>query len=77
MIDYYWNGQNPYMGMDLEQLRYILAKAYVPYQVYFNKYSLDQALMEGTLFPELVKPWPPYYDEKVIRKQEEGEYEYR
>ncbi|MBB6217694.1 hypothetical protein HNQ80_003817 [Anaerosolibacter carboniphilus] len=46
---------------EIEQLRYMLARAYVPYQMYMLKYPLPMALQVGTLFPELVKPWPPYY----------------
>ena len=34
-----------------------LAMAYVPMQCLKNAYSLEQALMEGTLFPELNKPF--------------------
>jgi len=56
------------MQQNLEMLRYMLAKAYVPYQMYNMKYPLDKALMAGTLFPELVKPWPPYYYEDVVKK---------
>ena len=58
---------NGYTQENLEQLRYMLAQAYVPYQRYMFKYPLDQALMVGTLFPELVKPWPPYYYEEVAQ----------
>ncbi|WZL71895.1 spore coat associated protein CotJA [Clostridiaceae bacterium 35-E11] len=67
MIDNRWAYCNPYLQTDLEQLRYMLAKAYVPYQMYYHKYPLDKALMIGTLFPELVKPWPPYYYEEVVK----------
>ncbi len=58
---------NEYIYQNLEQLRYMLAKAYVPYQIYRMGYPLDKALMEGTLFPELVKPWPPYYYEETVK----------
>ena len=34
-----------------------LAHAYVPFQRYSDKYSLEEALSKGTLFPEL---WMPY-----------------
>lgn len=34
-----------------------LAMAYVPMQCLKNAYSLEQALMAGTLFPELDKPF--------------------
>lgn len=53
---------------EVKQLRYVLAKAYVPYQVYMMRYPLPMALKIGTLFPELVKPWPPYYYEEVVKK---------
>ncbi|MFZ5967899.1 MAG: spore coat associated protein CotJA [Bacillota bacterium] len=46
----------PYMA----QPGYMLAKAYVPYQIYFMKLPLDEALKEGTIFPELIRP----YDKK-------------
>jgi len=66
--DYELCYENANMQPDLEALRYMLAKAYVPYQMYTMKYPLDKALMVGTLFPELVKPWPPYYYEEVVKK---------
>jgi len=59
---------NGFTQENLEQLRYMMAKAYVPYQIYSLKYSLEQALMVGTLFPELVKPWPAFYYEEVVKK---------
>ncbi|MFW5980879.1 MAG: spore coat associated protein CotJA [Halanaerobiaceae bacterium] len=34
-----------------------LAQAYIPFQHYSEKYSLQEALQKGTLFPEL---WRPY-----------------
>jgi len=34
-----------------------LAMAYVPMQCLKNAYSLEEALMQGTLFPELNKPF--------------------
>ena len=34
-----------------------LAMAYVPMQCLKNAYSLEKALMAGTLFPELDKPF--------------------
>lgn len=62
------NYQDGCMQPNLEALRYMLAKAYVPCQMYNMKYPLDKALMVGTLFPELVKPWPPYHYEEVVKK---------
>ena len=34
-----------------------LAMSYVPYQKFNNYYSEEEALMNGTLFPELDKPF--------------------
>ncbi|HCS75171.1 MAG TPA: spore coat associated protein CotJA [Clostridiales bacterium] len=34
-----------------------LARAYVPDQVYANVFPPEEALREGTLFPELVMPY--------------------
>lgn len=34
-----------------------LAMAYVPWQQWNNTYDLDRALMTGTIFPELDKPF--------------------
>ncbi len=34
-----------------------LAMAYVPWQQWNNTYDLDRALMVGTIFPELDKPF--------------------
>ncbi len=64
MKDYLLNKDIGCTDPNLEALRYMLAKAYVPYQMYNTKYPLEKALMVGTLFPELVKPWPPYYYEE-------------
>lgn len=36
-----------------------LAMAYVPMQTLVNIYEPANALMRGTLFPELDKPWLP------------------
>lgn len=68
MRDYELIYDNGCVKPDLEALRYMLSKAYIPYQMYNMKYPLDKALMAGTLFPELVKPWPPYYYEEVVKK---------
>jgi hypothetical protein len=35
-----------------------LATAYVPPQVFSNMYPLSDALHNGTLFPELYRPYP-------------------
>ncbi|MBM7614459.1 spore coat associated protein CotJA [Alkaliphilus hydrothermalis] len=35
------------------------ANAYVPYQYYCQSFPLPEALMKGTLFPELYKPYMP------------------
>ena len=35
----------------------ILARAYVPYQVYQMSFNLNEALEKGTLYPELYQPY--------------------
>lgn len=35
-----------------------LAEAYVPMQIYGNTFDLRTALIYGTLFPELYRPYP-------------------
>ncbi len=34
-----------------------LAQAYVPFQVYVNRWEPMKALMMGTIFPELYRPY--------------------
>ncbi len=34
-----------------------LAQAYVPYQLYVNRWEPMKALMMGTVFPELYRPY--------------------
>jgi len=34
-----------------------LARAYVPYQPYVRLYPLPEALMKGTIFPNLYQPY--------------------
>ncbi|MEW9121817.1 MAG: spore coat associated protein CotJA [Thermotaleaceae bacterium] len=67
MKDYDPICETPDLNAEIGKLRIILARAYVPYQCYFTKYPLSEALQCGTLFPELVKPWPPFFYEGVIR----------
>ncbi len=43
------------------------ANAYIPYQCYVQAYPLPEALMRGTLFPELYQPYIP---EKKLKKGE-------
>lgn len=38
-----------------------LARAYVPWQRFGRTYSPREALMRGTLFPELFWPYEKYY----------------
>ncbi|NLL17615.1 MAG: spore coat associated protein CotJA [Clostridia bacterium] len=38
-----------------------LAMAYVPWQRYGRIFSPREALMKGTLFPELYRPYVPHY----------------
>ncbi|AKL94436.1 spore coat protein CotB [Clostridium aceticum] len=42
----------------------MLAHAYVPYQTYMNAYPLTEALMKGTLFPELYQPYVKRWEGK-------------
>lgn len=35
----------------------MMARAYVPYQTYMQAYPLTEAIMKGTLFPELYQPY--------------------
>ena len=35
----------------------ILARAYVPYQVYKGQFTLEEALDKGTLYPELYRSY--------------------
>ncbi|MCC5911790.1 MAG: spore coat associated protein CotJA [Clostridiaceae bacterium] len=35
------------------------ARAYIPYQTYMMEYPIREALMRGTLFPELYQPYVP------------------
>ncbi|AZO94175.1 spore coat associated protein CotJA [Iocasia frigidifontis] len=46
-------------GLDMRRMR--LAHAYVPFQHYSEHYRPEQALMRGTLFPELWMPYRPGY----------------
>lgn len=59
MYNYYY--QN-IQGYDTGQKG--LAEAYIPMQKYVTAYPPEQALMRGTLFPELDKP---YVGEKMRR----------
>lgn len=37
-----------------------LARAYVPVQVYSQRLSPLEGWKEGTIFPELIRPYPPH-----------------
>ncbi|HHY47168.1 MAG TPA: spore coat associated protein CotJA [Firmicutes bacterium] len=52
--------ENPERGDRLEPLYYFgeLARAYVPPQVYGERFSPAEGLRQGTIFPELVRPYP-------------------
>jgi hypothetical protein len=39
------------------QLRLRLAQAYIPFQVYVNRWEPLKALAMGTIFPELYRPY--------------------
>jgi hypothetical protein len=46
----------------------VLARAYIPYQVYKRQFDLREALEKGTLYPELYRPFEKKvktYSEKV------------
>lgn len=47
-------GMPPEMGM--RPMR--LARAYVPMQIYTRRFSPMEGLARGTIFPELVSPYP-------------------
>jgi hypothetical protein len=42
---------------DTMSLRLRLAQAYVPFQVYVNRWDPQKALRMGTIFPELYRPY--------------------
>jgi len=42
----------PVMGPEFK-----LARAYVPYQVFYKVYEPMKGLMKGTIFPELYRPY--------------------
>lgn len=44
---------------DKDGMEMMLAHAYVPWQVYDKAFSPREALMKGTLFPELYGPYRP------------------
>ncbi len=45
------------MANDNASQKMVLAMAYVPWQRWENLYELDQALMAGTIFADLNKPF--------------------
>ena len=52
----------PVMGMYMPPVPVMpicpmLARAYVPYQVYQQSFNLCEAMEKGTLFPELYQPY--------------------
>ncbi|PAB59912.1 spore coat associated protein CotJA [Anaeromicrobium sediminis] len=47
--------KSPYMKEPKKKM--ILARAYVPFQRLDKTYSPEEALMRGTLFPELYQPF--------------------
>lgn len=42
---------------DVKPVTLRLAEAYVPFQVYMNRWEPMKALMMGTIFPELYRPY--------------------
>lgn len=49
---------------EIPQIILRLGQAYVPFQVYVNRWEPMKALMMGTIFPELYRP---YYSEERRR----------
>ena len=47
----------PEMPVNNEYKNLKLAQAYVPYQVYRELFSADEALYKGTIFKELFRPY--------------------
>jgi len=47
----------PYMYSHPMWRKVELAEAYIPYQWYTTSFSPMEALMAGTMFPELVRPY--------------------
>lgn len=46
------------MGEEYQvNMKWDLAKAYVPFQIMNQVYNQQEALQKGTLFPELYKPY--------------------
>lgn len=49
----------PMMCDNLMGQQFELARAYVPIQIYTRQYRPEVALMRGTIFPELYRPYRP------------------
>jgi hypothetical protein len=43
--------------MEMNRMMLRLAQAYVPFQVYVNRWDPMKGLMMGTIFPELYRPY--------------------
>lgn len=52
------NKKNPNLNEPKKQ-KFRLARAYVPYQKLHKVYKPDEALLKGTMFPELYDPYNP------------------
>ncbi|MGI6538645.1 MAG: spore coat associated protein CotJA [Caldicoprobacterales bacterium] len=48
------------------QQNFMLARAYVPDQQYSKTFSPEEALHQGTLFPELVNPYKKMDRERLL-----------
>ncbi|NLY54887.1 MAG: spore coat associated protein CotJA [Firmicutes bacterium] len=46
-------------GTTAEMTTMQLGRAYVPFQVLGEMFTPEQALMKGTLFPDLYRPYKP------------------
>lgn len=51
---------------EMNQVMLRLAQAYVPFQVYVNRWDPGKALAMGTIFPELYRP---YYGRDYDRRR--------
>ena len=60
------NCQNRCRAMDAMPTNPMLANAYVPYQEGEDLFTPNEALEQGTAFPELVSPYHKNHSQEVI-----------
>ncbi|WP_422392968.1 hypothetical protein MHLNE_14570 [Moorella humiferrea] len=46
--------------LEKQSFSYQLARAYIPWQRYTNRWDQLEGLTKGTIFPELYMPYQPY-----------------